>query len=350
MTHDPSAQKAEHQAVVELDQVSKIFKTRGNIFDKGAKQIAALDEVDLSIGRGEIFGLVGESGSGKTTAGRIIVGLETPSSGVVRVEGHNISNLEGKDLRLYRRKVQMVFQDPYQSLNPQMSIMDSVAEPLITNKIANGSQREAMITDTFKEVGLTPPEDFLFRFPHQLSGGQRQRVAIARAMVLKPSCLVADEPTSMLDASYSAQIFEILHRVRDDYGTTILFITHSLASARYLCDNIAVIYRGRLMERGPAHEVIGHPAHPYTQALLDATPKFGRCQDMPRFGTLLARERKTTGQGCLFYHRCRKGKEDLCAIKPPDWHLLGDAHEAACHFAENLGRDIPGGQECRLGV
>ncbi|MGD9125010.1 MAG: ATP-binding cassette domain-containing protein, partial [Desulfarculaceae bacterium] len=141
MAHDPSDQKTKRQPVVELDRVSKVFKTRGNIFDKGAKQIAALDEVDLSIGRGEIFGLVGESGSGKTTAGRIIVGLETPSSGVVRVEGHNISNLEGKDLRLYRRKVQMVFQDPYQSLNPQMSIMDSVAEPLITNKIANGSQR-----------------------------------------------------------------------------------------------------------------------------------------------------------------------------------------------------------------
>jgi oligopeptide/dipeptide ABC transporter ATP-binding protein len=338
--------------ILKLDKVTKIYHTRGNILGRGKSEVVALNQVSLQMNPGEIFGLVGESGSGKTTAGRLIVGLEKANSGKIFLEGHEIANLKGKALKLYRRQVQMVFQDPYQSFNPQVSIMDSVGEPLLTQGLAKGEDREERVLAALKVAGLSPPESYAYRFPHQLSGGQRQRVAIARAMILEPSVLVADEPTSMLDASYSAQIFDLLLGVRKHLGSTILFITHSLASARYLCDRVAVIYRGNLMELGPASEVINNPKHPYTQALLDATPKFGRCGDIPRFGTLLAAERPPAapGVGCGFFWRCKPAQRSLCAVKTPEWRQVGDDHVCACHFAQPGTPDAAPGQECRLGV
>ena len=191
-----------------------------------------------------------------------------------------------------------------------------------------------MVVDALEKAGLSPAGDYLHRFPHQLSGGQRQRVAIARAMVLGPRLLVADEPTSMLDASYSAQIFEILLGVREQFQTTVVFITHSLAAARYLCDRIAVIYRGNLMEIGPAAEVIQSPLHPYTRALIDSTPKLGDKGRTPRYGTLLdhARQAAPPKEGCPFYHRCALAKEDVCPRKKPSWESLGNGRRVYCHL------------------
>ncbi len=338
------------ETILRLEQVSKFYRTRGNRYRRGGGMVVALHKVDLALRRGEIFGLVGESGSGKTTCGRLIVRLEEPDQGRITLEGVDITQLKRRALRDYRRKVQMVFQDPYQSLNPQMTIADAVAEPLVTNKVGDPMKHLERVLAVLKTAGLTPPEDYVYRFPHQLSGGQRQRVAIARAIILEPSLLVADEPTSMLDASYSAQIFDILQQVRDEMGAAIIFITHSMAAARYLCDRIAVIYHGHLVEQGPAELVIGSPKHPYTKALIDATPKFGRCEDVPTYGTYLAAERPASDiAGCPFFRRCALAERLRCSSIYPDWHEVGPGQVALCHFAEPGGPDAPPGRECRLG-
>ncbi|BEQ16669.1 oligopeptide/dipeptide ABC transporter ATP-binding protein [Desulfoferula mesophila] len=326
----------EKKTILQLKGVSRFYRTRGNVFRGGGRLVVALNEINLSLRQGEIFGLVGESGSGKTTCGRLIVRLEEADQGSIRLNGDDITHLRGKKLKEYRRRVQMVFQDPYQSLNPQVTIADSVAEPLITNKLGSPLDHMERVLKVLKTAGLSPAEDYVYRFPHQLSGGQRQRVAIARAIVLEPSLLVADEPTSMLDASYSAQIFEILQGVRDKMGATIMFITHSMASARYLCDRIGVIYRGHMVEQGPAEQVISSPRHPYTKALIDATPKFGRSAQVPTYNTLLAAERPATSQvGCPFFRRCALAERLLCAGTYPPWRRVGGEQVALCHFVED---------------
>ncbi len=317
--------------IVRIDDVCKIYKAKGSFFGKRKKDVVALDRVSLTIPRGEIFGLVGESGSGKTTLGRLLIGLEETDSGRMYLDGDEVTHLRGKELKKFRRKVQMIFQDPYQSLNPQRSVFNTVSEPLKIHRMGSGADRYEKSRQALKSVGLAPPEDFLYRYPHRLSGGQRQRVAIARAMVLDPEFVIADEPTSMLDASISAQIFNILLKMRDDFDVTLLFITHSLAAARYLCDRIAVIYRGNLMEVGPGEEVIGNPVHPYTKALLDAIPKFGQKENMERFGTLLARERRNVQEGgCAFFSRCSVAQEEQCSKKKPALSERSAGHQAAC--------------------
>jgi len=242
--------KDPNKVIVQLERISKTFRTRASFLKGDPKEIVALNRVSFEIRRGEIFGLVGESGSGKTTTGRLIVKLEEPDHGKLLLDGNDITKIKGKTLKDFRRKVQMIFQDPYQSLNPYLSVYDSVSEP------------------------LAPPDEFFYRYPHQMSGGQRQRVAIARAMVLKPEFVVADEPTSMLDASLAIHIFNILSEMRKKLNVTFLFITHSLAAARYLCDRIAVIYKGEMVETGSAEDIIQNPQHPYTQALIKAHPRF----------------------------------------------------------------------------
>jgi peptide/nickel transport system ATP-binding protein len=227
----------------------------------------------------------------------------------------------------------MIFQDPYQSLNPQFSILDTVSEPLTIHKIGNPEARQALVLQVMKSVGLSPPDDYLHRHPHQLSGGQRQRVAIARAMITKPEFVVADEPTSMLDASISSQIFNILLEMREALNVTLLFITHSLAAARYLCDRIAVMYRGSLMEVGPAEEIINHPRHPYTQALIDAIPKFGHCGDLKRYGTILRTGRKASErEGCPFFNRCKPAHSTRCREEIPPLVAVNRFHLFACFY------------------
>jgi oligopeptide/dipeptide ABC transporter ATP-binding protein len=343
--------KTERKTVLELKDISKTYKSRGSFFSPGGEKVVALNRISLSIYEGEIFGLVGESGSGKTTAGRLIVGLEHPKEGQIYLNGTEITELKGRALKEYRRKVQMIFQDPYQSLNPQLSIYESVSEPLTIHKMGDAVERLEQVIETLKTVGLSPPEEFLYRYPHQLSGGQRQRVAIARALVLGPQFVVADEPTSMLDASYSAKIFSILLDVRDRFKVTILFITHSLAAARYLCDRIGVIYKGNLMELGPADALIQNPKHPYSQALIDAIPKFGDCEGVREYKTFLHTQRKVSeGVGCPFFNRCSKADPNKCRIEAPPLKALEDSHYAACFFAEPGDEKGRESDACLLGI
>jgi peptide/nickel transport system ATP-binding protein len=333
------------ETILELEHIVKRYRTRGSFFGTHGKDVIALDQVSIRVVRGEIFGLVGESGSGKTTAGRLIVRLEEPEEGKIYLDSNEIAALKGNALREFRRKVQMIFQDPYQSLNPQFSVFDAVSEPLIIHKIGNAEARKDSVWQAMKSVGLSPPDDFAHRYPHQLSGGQRQRVAIARAMILKPEFVVADEPTSMLDASISAQIFNILLEMREKLHVSFLFITHSLAAARYLCDRIAVIYRGNLVEMGPGDEVIQNPKHPYTQALIDALPKFGYSGEVKRYQTLLRAEREASEYaGCPFFGRCKVADETKCSREKPPLKRLGDSHSVACFHTEPQVKTGSGGK------
>ncbi|OEU82553.1 MAG: dipeptide/oligopeptide/nickel ABC transporter ATP-binding protein [Desulfobulbaceae bacterium C00003063] len=322
-----------NKPILQLKDISKTYSSKTSFFG-GGKEIIALNHISLEIFKGEIFGLIGESGSGKTTTGRLIVKLEKPAAGGIFLEGNEITGLTGKVLKDFRLKVQMIFQDPYQSLNPQLSIYDTVLEPLQIHKIENIQARKYLVVQALKSAGLTPPDDFLHRYPHQLSGGQRQRVAIARAMILKPKFVIADEPTSMLDASISAQIFNILLEMREKLDTTFLFISHSLAAARYLCDRIAVIYRGNLVEMGPGEEVIQKPKHPYTQALLDALPKFDYWDEVRRYDTLLKVERDASqDEGCPYFSRCKVAHQARCSRERPHLTAAGDSHSVACFYA-----------------
>ncbi|RJR44685.1 MAG: ABC transporter ATP-binding protein [Desulfobacteraceae bacterium] len=326
--------ESQRQPVLRLENVSRTYKSKSLFKRRDRAPVRALKGISLAVGSGEILGLVGESGSGKTTCGRLIVKLEEPQEGGIYLDGRPIMGIKGRALREYRRKVQMIFQDPYQSLNPQLSILESVSEPLIIHRIGDRKERREMVLNVLRDVGLSPPERFIFRYPHQLSGGQRQRVAIARAMILRPEVVVADEPTSMLDASYSAQIYNILLDMRDRFRVSILFITHNLAAARYLCDRIAVIYRGSLMEIAPAAEVIEHPKHPYTQALIDALPKFGMSKDKSKYNSLMLTERERTAVSCcLFFERCALARE-RCGGETPSLWKLGHDCSVACFHAE----------------
>ena len=236
----------------------------------------------------------------------------------------------GQARRDFAKQVQVIFQDPYQSLNAHLSIFDTVCEPLVIHGIGDRTTRRTRVCEALETAGLTPPEAYLDRYPHQLSGGQRQRVAIARAMVLDPRFLIADEPTSMLDASISFQIFRLLHRLRETFGVTMLFITHSLAAARNLCDRVGVIYRGRLVEEGTARDTIMHPRHPYTKALLDAHPQFG-CSSEREYDTLLEIERPhPQTDHCRFYPRCRSAIENTCNLQEPTLKTLDTGHRVSC--------------------
>jgi peptide/nickel transport system ATP-binding protein len=324
------------QPVIKMDRITKIYRPKQSFFGtKPSDKIVALNGVSFQIERGEIFGLVGESGSGKTTAGRLMVKLENPDKGRVFLDGKDMTRIRGKTLKAFRSNVQMIFQDPYQSLNPQLSIYDTVAEPLIVHGRGDHSSRSEKVAQALSAVRLTPALDYFARYPHELSGGQRQRVAISRAMVLSPEFVVADEPTSMLDATTSYQIFGILSTLREKHGVTFLFITHSLAAANFLCDRIAVIYRGNLVELGPAKQIISQPAHPYTMALLDALPVYCRDQACAFHNTLLLNERSAPlDEHCPFFPRCRRADQNQCANQAPAMIQLSDTHSVACFKAE----------------
>ena len=263
-------------------------------FDSGwrSRTVEAVRGVSFTVELGETLGLIGESGSGKTTIARVIAGLIQPTTGSVRFEGSEISGLPERELRQLRRRIHLIFQDPYDSLHPGMRVSEIVEEPMKIHGITNRARRYKMMLSALDEVGLVPGRLFAGRYPHELSGGQRQRVAIARALVLNPALVLADEPTSMLDVSLRSEILEILKRHRDRHGAGYLFITHDLALARHFCDRIAVMFRGKLVEMGPAENIIANPQHPYTQMLLRAveeltppsTDHHARDDQSPRHG------------------------------------------------------------------
>jgi peptide/nickel transport system ATP-binding protein len=310
----------------------------GAIRRRPHQHVTAVDDVSFTVDRGELVALVGESGSGKTTTAQTLLRLIHRSSGSVRFKGQDIEDLSGRDLRRLRRQMQIIYQDPYESLDPRFRVRRCVEEPLLVHGLGGSTQeRRKLVEEALVRVDLTPPDLFMDRFPHELSGGQRQRVAIAAALALGPDLLVADEPVSMLDVSVRAGVLELLDRLRTD-GLGILMITHDLSTAAHYADRIAVMYLGRIVEVGPADRVIHDPRHPYTRALLSVVPRPSRA-GLPR-DILVGEMPNATSipSGCRFHPRCPIAVE-ACAAEDPSLRLVPgaaagsgpiDSHLAAC--------------------
>lgn len=279
------------------------------------KRVMALVKVDFSVFPGETLGIVGESGCGKSTLGRIIVKLDSPTSGRLTFMGRDITHLEGEQLKSYRRRVQIVFQDPSSALNPRKTVGYILEEPLVVHKWGNRMDRAHRVREMLEQVGLE--EQYGRRFPHELSGGQRQRVVIARALVMAPQLIVADEPVSALDVSIQAQILNLLKDLQDTYRLTYLFISHDLNVVRFMSDRIAVMYRGQIVELGEADMIYEHPYHPYTIALISAVPTVKRRRRTRHAAIVEGEISPGTVTGCAFYSRCPRRCPDGAMMRPP---------------------------------
>lgn len=311
------------------------------------KRVRAVDDVSFSVGRGETLGLVGESGSGKSTVARALSRLNSPVAGSVRIDGAEILGVEGRELRALRRRTQLVFQDPYSSLNPAWTVESLVQEPLRRFGTSSRPARRARAAELLELVGLS--ERFAKRHPRDLSGGQRQRVGIARALAADPDLLICDEPVSALDVSVQAQVLNLLVKLRDQLGLTCVFIAHNLSVVRWICDDVAVMYGGRIVERGTAAEVFASPRHPYTRALISAAPTVDPERERERQPIILSGEAPSPltddeATGCHFRDRCwlyrQLGEPERCASERPD--LTSDGGRAsACHFPDTVMTTVP---------
>ncbi|MDT4944669.1 MAG: peptide/nickel transport system ATP-binding protein [Pseudonocardiales bacterium] len=333
---------ADHEVVFRLESVSKVFGGARRRFrlDR-SRGVRALDDVTLDVRRGEVLGLVGESGSGKTTLGRILVGSERPTEGVVMFEGTHVESLHGRALRGFRRSVQMVFQNPFTSLNPRRTIRDVLNSGFAARGVPRGAARAAAMAELLPKVGLN--EAMLDRYPHAFSGGQRQRIVLARALTVNPSVLVADEPVSALDVSIQAQILNLFVTLRREFHLTAVMITHDLRVANFLSDRIAVLYRGRLVELGTREQVMERSRHPYTRMLLSAAPTGD--PDAPHDRPWLVGDAVADGgadAGCVFRDRCwlrqTVADPERCATERPALVMVQTEHSAACHFADQTPR------------
>ena len=307
---------------------------RQRIFGRESGSVRAVDDVTLDIRRGEVLGLVGESGSGKTTLGRTLLGLVPATEGSVRFEGEEITGMSERELRRLRRRMQIVFQDPHASLNPAMTIEQSVGHPLEIHGVAKGAQRRQRVAEALETVGLSPAEQFIEKYPSDLSGGQKQRAVIARAIILNPVLLVADEPVSMLDMSVRAKILQLMLHLKHEFGFTYLYITHDLATAKFFCDRIAILYLGRIVEIGPSEAIYEDPKHPYTKALLRAIPEPDPRRSVPRDlprGEIPDAARPPLG--CSFHPRCPAAFE-VCGWESRDLRDLLEARWARMAEAE----------------
>ena len=305
---------------------------RGNI-----PTVKAVDGVSFTIRRGEVFGLAGESGSGKSTIGRLVLRLYEPTSGRVVFDGIDLQSLSPEEMRKMRSRMQIIFQDPLASLNPRMSLGQAIEHPAqIHMPELSPNERRERVMEIFHAVGMNPPEAFYDLFPHQISGGQRQRVVLARAMITHPELIIADEPIAMADVSVRALLLDLMMNLKKEFDLTYLFITHDLATAKYVCDRIAIMYLGKLCEVGPLNEVYEHSAHPYTHALLEAVPvpdpRHRRTEPMPAGEIPNA---INPPSGCHFHPRCPLAKE-LCTREEPPLREIRPGHQVACHYAEEL--------------
>ncbi|MEJ2666671.1 MAG: ATP-binding cassette domain-containing protein [Deinococcales bacterium] len=314
--------------LLEVKNLRKYFPIRGGIFSRVVANVKAVEDVSFDIKKGEVVGLVGESGSGKTTAGRSILRLIEPTAGEVLFNGTDIAKLPKARMREYRKEMQIIFQDPFASLNPRMSVGDIIGEAMTIHNLARGKTKEQRVADLLERVGLSP--NHMRRYPHEFSGGQRQRIGIARALAVDPQFIVADEPVSALDVSIQAQVVNLLQDLKDDLGLTLLFIAHDLGVVEYISDRVVVMYLGRIMEVAPSKDLYANPVHPYTEALLSAVP-------IP--DPTIKRERIilqgdipspiNPPSGCVFRTRCPIAVDDCAHVVPP-LEEVSPGHYKAC--------------------
>ena len=325
------------QIAIETRNLKKYFPLKLGFFKTlrtgELPQVHAVDDVSFQIRSEEIFGLVGESGCGKTTTGRCLIRLLDPTEGQVMFKNTDIASIPEGEMRKMRRKMQIIFQDPYESLNPRMSVYDIIAEPVQLQKVARHPEEVTeMVTKALEDMDLVPPEEFLYRFPHELSGGQRQRVAVARAFVLNPEFIVADEPVSMLDASIRSEVLKLMLNMVKKAHCAFLYITHDIALTRYICDRIAVMYLGKIVEMGVTEDIIRTPFHPYTEALIAAIP----VPDPTAKRTEIVIKGEVPSPvnppiGCRFHTRCPYA-QDKCEKEEPELVSSGKDRYVACHF------------------
>lgn len=324
-----------NNVLLEVKNLKTYFMVRRGFLSMfGTPQfVRAVDDVSFYVKRGEIFSLAGESGSGKTTTGKSILRLVEPTSGDVHFDGRDILSMNKKELKKLRRDMQIIFQDPYESLNPRQTVFDIISEPLeVNNLVDTYAEKVKKVSEALQDVELSPPEEFMNRYPHELSGGQRQRVAVASTLVLKPKFIVADEPVSMVDVSIRAGILNLMANLKEKMDLTYLLITHDLSVARYMCDRIAIMYLGKIMETGPTGVIVDNPLHPYTEALISVIPvPDPKLRDRER---LILRgeipDPVNVPPGCRFHPRCSYAI-DVCREAEPEMVEVEKDHFVACH-------------------
>jgi oligopeptide/dipeptide ABC transporter ATP-binding protein len=329
------------EALVELEDLRKTFPVKGGIFQREIATVDAVAGVSLSIAHGETLGLVGESGCGKTTLGRMLVRLLEPTSGTIRFDGEDITHLDGRLLKPFRRSAQIIFQDPFSSLDPRTQVGDAIAEGLRLHGIGDRDQRRQQVEDMLELVGLS--RSHVGRYPHEFSGGQRQRIGIARALIMRPKFVVADEPVSALDVSVQAQVLNLLKELQQELDLTLLFIAHNLAVVEHISDRVAVMYLGKVVEITDRDSLYRNPTHPYTQALLSAIPVPDPALRRKRIvleGDVPSPIDPPTG--CRFHPRCPIARPDPCSVLEPNLlDVEGDAtHRAACHLRTGAFRHL----------
>jgi peptide/nickel transport system ATP-binding protein len=316
------------EPLVEVKGLKKYFPLRDGLFGRTTGQLKAVDDVSFSIRKGRIFGLVGESGSGKTTVGRTLLGLHDKTAGEVMFKGQALDSLSKEALRALRPKMQLVFQDPYSSLNPRLRVGDAIGEALLQHGLASKAELRERVLDTLSICGLSPQH--YGRFPHEFSGGQRQRIGIARALILQPEFIVADEPISALDVSIQAQIINLFSDLQERQGVTLLFISHDLGVVEHLCQDVAVMYLGQIVESADRDALFRRPLHPYTQALLAAVPTLDVHRSLPRAASGEPPNPANLPHGCRFHPRCPQATAQ-CREQAPRLRSVAPGHQVACH-------------------